>query len=162
MAWRNIYSRYKELLHVCYACGSTITTVNSKGKANWLLNLDIDMNSIGMLCHSCYEKYIRYPSRKSDINRRFFRYGSSIQRLGYKRELTGYCSKCTNNLFDRTCRTTHMHHWVYIIIFPWFGREELCASCHAKETWQNWQCMKLRVRMWDILDGFRLALQFYY
>jgi hypothetical protein len=50
---------------------------------------------------------------------------------------TGYCSKCSNNIYDGTCKKTHMHHKEYYIIFKWFCTEEICVSCHAYETWKT-------------------------
>ena len=48
------------------------------------------------------------------------------------RQITGYCSKCPNNIYDDTCKITHMHHYFYLSCMPWACREELCARCHAK------------------------------
>lgn len=141
----NQYAIYQHIPHVCYACGLTNTTVNSRGTPNWILNLDANDNLIGMLCAFCYSKYLRLDAHRQR-DRLLYRFGSHRQRVGYRRELTGRCSQCSNNIYDDSCKATHMHHRIYIIIFPWFGRNELCASCHAKETWQGWKWMRGRIR----------------
>lgn len=55
----------------------------------------------------------------------------------------GQCEKCKNRIGDpyinrkgkiETTQKIDLHHWVYITILPWFGTEELCSSCHSKET----------------------------
>jgi hypothetical protein len=139
----NQFTIDKNITRICYSCGTNKTRLNGEGRPSWILNLPTKL----ILCQDCYYKIVRNPIFKSQGGyKRYYRFGSTIQLLANKRELTGYCSKCSNNIHDKSCRVTHMHHWIYIIIFTWFGREELCASCHAKETWQGWQCMKLRVR----------------
>ena len=145
----NQYTKYKDIIHICYSCDGTKTSVNKYGRPNWVINEDCNAKLIGFLCHPCYSKYIQYPRvrpQRLEKYHRLYRYGSKKQLLGNKRQLTGQCSKCPNNTRDGSCKTTHMHHWVYIILFPWYGREELCASCHAKETWKDWQCMQLKIR----------------
>jgi len=52
------------------------------------------------ICGRCYARDFKVPSK--------YRYGS--RRFIGVRELTGYCSKCSNNIFDNSCKTTHMHH----------------------------------------------------
>jgi len=124
------YTQFKHIPHVCYSCGSTKTTVNRKGLPNWFLNWDSDFN---MLCAYCYSKLIRNPkirSQRLEQYRKLIRFGSDLQLKGTFRALTGYCSKCTNNIFDGSCKTTHMHHLIYVIILPWFGRGALSImSC---------------------------------
>lgn len=44
----------------------------------------------------------------------------------------GYCSQCTNNIFDKSCKKTEIHHLFYVPCIPWACTIELCASCHAK------------------------------
>jgi hypothetical protein len=142
----NQYTQFKHIPHVCYACGGTKTTVNGSGSPNWFLNWDSDFN---MLCNRCYEKLIYYPkirSQKLEQYRKLIRFGSMRQLKGTFRAHTGYCSKCPNNIFDGSCKTTHMHHFIYVRILSWFGREELCVSCHSIETWKEWQCMKKRIK----------------
>ena len=144
---RNIYTKFNHIPNVCYACGGIKKTVNGRGSPNWILNWDKDFN---MLCHYCYGKIIKYPNERPqrlEEYKKLIRFGNLKRQIkGTFRQLTGYCSKCPKNIFDGSCKTTHMHHLFYIMIIPWFGRAELCASCHAKETWQEWQWMKGRIK----------------
>jgi hypothetical protein len=50
-----------------------------------------------------------------------------------KNPRSGYCSWCPNNIYDKTCKRTLLHHSYYIRIFPWFGTVELCDRCHINE-----------------------------
>ena len=57
------------------------------------------------------------------------------RRLYLRRILrTGYCSWCSNNKLDGSCKRTSLHHLIYITILPWFGTVEICNKCHTKET----------------------------
>ena len=142
----NQYTQFKDIVHVCYACGHTKTTVNTRGTPNWILNYDSDCN---MLCHYCYEELIRRPRYRpiqAQREQKLMRFGKGLQLQGTFRALTGYCSKCPNNIYDGSCKTTHMHHLIYVRILPWFGRHELCPSCHTTETWKGWKCMKKKIK----------------
>jgi hypothetical protein len=59
--------------------------------------------------------------------------------LGFRQQI-GYCSKCPNNIYDGTCKSTHMHHYFYCIIMPWACRIELCAKCHGNLTYSEYKC----------------------
>lgn len=103
----------------------------------------------GYICNYCYSKLIKYPKitpeyrKKSNDKRRYkfykeyddkkVRFFNRFVNLGFKLR-SGYCSRCTNNIYDKSCKRTHIHHWIYYIIFPWFCTEELCVSCHMKES----------------------------
>jgi hypothetical protein len=142
----NQHTQFKHIHHVCYACGDTKTTANTRGLSNWYLNYDADSN---MLCAYCYQKIIHHPKYRPVAiarSKNLIRFGSMQQLQGTFRALTGYCSKCPNNIFDGSCKTTQMHHLIYIRILPWFGREELCPSCHITETRKGWQCLQKRIR----------------
>jgi len=78
-----------------------------------------------------HNEYNKNWFRKSNYNKRHIVFLGS--RIIYTfRQLTGYCSKCKNNMHDGTCKITHMHHLFYVPIMPWACRIELCASCHGK------------------------------
>ena len=130
----------KRILHkrFCYVCGNDKTSHNSKGCENWYHPLGKDKP----VCDGCYDRDFygpqyrqklrltsKYKERyKIDAAKRYRYPGKRITSNFIQR--TGYCSLCPNNLYDATCKRTYMHHWFYIIIFPWFGREELCNRCH--------------------------------
>ena len=42
----------------------------------------------------------------------------------------GYCSNCPKNIYDKTCKYTQLHHWLYVPIMPWACTEEFCSRCH--------------------------------
>jgi hypothetical protein len=130
--------KYKK---ICHICGSGKTDHNRKGSENWYHNYGKDKP----MCARCYSRLIEHPrylakhkhtqifkdrqKRYDQRKRRFLGHG---QRVLTFRQLTGYCSQCHNNIYDGTCKMTNMHHWVYIIILPWFGTEEVCIGCHNK------------------------------
>ena len=120
----------------CDNCGSYKTWTDSNGKQKWH-----PRENDKWLCHKCYNKLELNPRQ----NPKKYRYRNR-RLLGWFKQKTGYCSKCTNNIYDRTTSHTQMHHIFYFIIFPWAFREELCMSCHTKETWKKWKCMKFRKR----------------
>ena len=126
---------------ICHICGSTKTKLNKKGSENWFHTYGKDKP----MCQTCYSRLIEAPKRRArleytekhkayhrEYDRRKLRFIGHGQQVGTFRKLTGYCSTCTNNIYDGTCKITNMHHWVYIIICPWFGTEERCVSCHCK------------------------------
>lgn len=119
----------------CYSCGSIKTYLN-----HWYRNRPLEQ----WLCNKCNLHLITNPKWKpitSPITNKKWSQINNSRRLWFRDRVakltyvikSGHCSKCSNNIFDKSCKATHMHHWAYIIIFPWFGTEELCASCHAKQ-----------------------------
>lgn len=121
----------------CYSCGSIKTYVKKNGLSSWYRNRPFEQ----WLCENCNNKFVKHPKwhpisnpisnkKWNPINnaRRIWFRDRKIK-LGYSIR-KGYCSRCSNNIYDKTCKSTHMHHWIYIRIFPWFGTEELCANCH--------------------------------
>lgn len=129
----NIVNINKE--RVCYNCGSNKTTLRNKVYERWY-NIDK-----GTLCHKCYQKLKGYP-RYNNPNNKEFNNKHNPNKLWFRNKTillywnprTGYCSQCTNNIYDGSCNRTHMHHSLgYYIIFPWYGIIELCASCHRKQ-----------------------------
>lgn len=48
----------------------------------------------------------------------------------------GFCSWCTKNIFDKSCKRTHIHHYFYLPIMTWACTIEICARCHGIESWR--------------------------
>lgn len=84
----------------------------------------------------CKKQYTLHPERyrKWSWNKVVF-LGKQIF-VGFRQQ-TGYCFQCPNNIFDGTCKLTHMHHLSYIPIMIWACRIELCVSCHLKQGWKS-------------------------
>jgi len=127
---KNVYSQYKDIPHICYACGSIRTNFNSKGKPNWFLNLDLDKNVVGMLCQSCYQSVIRVPALTAKgYYKQYIRFKDEQIHVGkFVRE--GLCQHCGKTGY------THLHHEQYDIENILRHTIELCPSCHAKESWR--------------------------
>ncbi len=85
----------------------------------------------GYICKRCHDRLINGPIY--DSRRLWFK--DKRVKLKYTPK-TGYCSLCSNNIFDKSCRRTSMHHLFYITIMPWFGTVEVCNSCHRKEHYK--------------------------
>lgn len=139
----NQYSRFNHIPHICYACNGIWTSKNTRGAPNWFLNLDEGGRIIGMLCNNCYSLFITYPKLKARgwFNTKYT-YGNNkwhiIIYTGWNwKQRTGYCSLCPNNIHDGSCKRTNLHHKYYLRIFPWFGRIEVCRSCHSKLEWEK-------------------------
>lgn len=105
----------------CYRCNSTKTYRNS-----WYNTKQ------GWQCKKCYDKHVTNPKWHKITNPNKLGI-KSIQLYGYTNQRIGCCSLCKNNIFNGSCKQTHMHHKFYLRIIPWFGRIELCASCHVKK-----------------------------
>ena len=105
------------------------------------------------ICSKHYSRLISNPKRvyedRKEKQREYNKIHNPITNPIYsKRDLTykdrriqlkenprkGYCTWCSNNIHDKSCKRTGMHHIVYVPIFVWFATIELCASCHSKET----------------------------
>lgn len=112
----------------------------------------------GYICKKCYSRLItnpkktkeyikKYNDRKTKEQRKednaktkpkFITYHKKQIYINFKTR-TGYCSWCHNNIYDKSCKLTHMHHKEYYPIFVWFGTIEICVSCHSKITWQEFK-----------------------
>jgi hypothetical protein len=126
---RNRYSQYKDIPHICYACGTTKTTLNGNGKPNWFLNLTVDKKVVGMLCHKCYSSIIRVPMLTSNgFYKEYIRFKDRQIKVGRVR--TGLCMHCGKNGY------THLHHEEYDETDVMKHTIELCPSCHVKESWK--------------------------
>lgn len=106
--------------HECYACGSKHSAVDRRhGIEVWFLNWDKEENS---LCKNCFRRHIQ-PDQT--FRRRIKQNG--IVRLVDKPPRSGYCSKCSNNTFDGSCKRTALHS----------TGEEFCWTCYNKIKWKE-------------------------
>jgi hypothetical protein len=135
-----LFSKNKK---VCLIDSKHKTYIRKNGRAVWYIYKD------GSICNACYCRLIGKPKITPEIKKEY-RKKDSPKRLQFRdrriyfndKPRTGYCSWCPNNIHDKSCQRTSMHHWIYIIILPWFGTEEICNSCHMKETWRSGQLRK--------------------
>jgi hypothetical protein len=124
-----------KIMRECYACGSSNTLLNGNGAPSWYLNQPTNL----VLCQRCYTMIINYPRVVKDRNSRLMWFKGRQITLR-QRPRTGICRNCGREGY------THMHHVSYDDIDPLKFTLELCPSCHAKETWKDFYCMKLRIR----------------
>lgn len=111
---------------LCTICGSDTTYRYWKRDVYYWHRI-----SNGWACDRCYCRTIKKRSRVTSPKQ--FRFGSWRGHfIGPKRMLTGYCSRCSNNIYDGSCKQTSMHHWYYLRISPMCCREEVCQSCHVR------------------------------
>ena len=123
---QNGYSKYADIPHVCYACGSDKTYVCKNGTHTWLLNEPTDL----MLCKTCYNEYIYRPKQKArgDYHRFIHFKGKLLLLKSNPRK--GICIECGKYGY------THLHHDEYDESNVLAHTRELCPSCHAKESWR--------------------------
>lgn len=136
-------------LYVCYSCGSDSSNTNSKGVANWYLNLPTRF----VLCYRCYASLIRDANRPSGYQRHCWERQLNFKgkRLLFASRLrTGICSQC--NFVGRT----DLHHTEYDESNPLAHTVELCRSCHLKESWRLGQ-YRFTERLRDPSSGRFLA-----
>ena len=132
----------RRILHkrFCHICGSGRTSLNGKGCENWYHPLGKDKP----ICDKCYDRDFYGPKyrqrlrltekyRENALISASKRYRYRDKKItGWLGQRTGFCSRCPNNIHDRTCKKTDMHHALgYFVTFPWFGRIELCNRCHG-------------------------------
>lgn len=79
-----------------------------------------------------YNKKRRYGKKRDDYDKRIMFLGIFIYLSWNIRK--GYCSYCSNNIFDKSCIRTNIHHLFYVRIMPWACTVELCPKCHINET----------------------------
>jgi hypothetical protein len=110
-------------------CNNSEPYNGKRWKIQWMKYQD------GYICRKHYDKLFLYPRWNKILSPRRIQFKN--YRIGLKHNIrTGYCSRCPNNIHDGSCKRTSVHHWVYIIILPWFGTEEICNKCHMVETWK--------------------------
>ena len=114
---------------ICFNCRSDNTWKTKDGYQHWYHK---DGEWYCNRCNNYLFKNPRYHPITNPTRHRFWYHKRQI--FSTFKWLTGYCSWCANNVYDMTCKRTQMHHWVYVTCLPWFGRIELCSSCHGKTT----------------------------
>lgn len=82
---------------------------------------------------------LKYGRFKDSNNKSRMKYKGRYVYLDPKeveKKRTGYCSNCSNNIHDGSCKQTQLHHPnnEYDDNDPLWNTVELCASCHRKET----------------------------
>ena len=112
---RSILSIHRQ----CYACGTT--------KYDWVWNLNPPTDLA--LCGKCYYRIYEKPRDKNTL-----RIGRKEIRNYFPQQRTGTCSYCG----DKPRHITQLHHEVYLMTLPFFGRVELCPKCHIKETFKRY------------------------
>jgi hypothetical protein len=135
----------------CYACESDVTYLHpTDGHACWMLNPPTDL----VLCNKCKFRYIfNHQSRKEEKNawarknysRRYPHWKETVlsRRLTYKGKYLFAHEKVRNNQCIKCGKIgyTHLHHVIYHDDNPLKDTMELCASCHAVETWKTRRVM---------------------
>ena len=85
----------------------------------------------------------------TDVHHRRIHFGGKRFILDWNPR-TGICSQCGIRV-GRVWRTSMHHAKGYFWIFPWFGMEELCDSCHGKQRPPHAPCQicgKSKSRLW--------------
>lgn len=131
----NQFTIDRTVIRECYACGSSDTLLNGNGRPSWYLNEPTNL----VLCQLCYTLIINYPRTVKDKTSRLMWFKGK-QIVLKQKPRTGICKACNRE------GLTHMHHLSYDDIDPMKFTLELCPSCHAKETWKEFACMKLRIK----------------
>ena len=125
-------------MKICSNCGSDKTYIaqirNWKPYPQWYKHND------NWYCQKCNSKLFHNPKYNAKTNARWGPI-NSLRQLGWKpigRQIhvkenprKGYCSLCPNNIYDGSCKRTHIHHFIYDDN-PLKHIIELCASCHRK------------------------------
>jgi len=117
-------------MNQCLNCGSNETYLIKGKYAQWYRYKD------GSICHKCRLKLITNRKwnklNRAKWNPRVMRFNN---KLVYALEIprTGYCSLCPNNIYDKSCERTSMHHYdKYYDDKPLKNTIEICNSCHKK------------------------------
>lgn len=88
------------------------------------------------ICSRCRNKLILNPKWHNINNKKRIRFKEKIISIK-NNPRKGYCSRCSNNIFDGSCKRTHMHHELYDVNNVLNNTIELCPKCHDKETWKT-------------------------
>jgi hypothetical protein len=99
----------------------------------------------GFLCHKCYNRLISNPKSNPKWKPRQLQWTPKGRQIIVKEDpRTGMCQNCGRQIGDayvnfwgqiKIIKETHMHHIEYHEDDPLKDTVELCASCHARETW---------------------------
>lgn len=123
--------------NVCFINSLHETYIKKNGKLQW------HKYNGNRICHKCYNKLVHVP-KYTLVNNHKNNLIYHPRRLTFKNKRilletnprTGYCSQCSNNIFDRSCKRTHIHHIQYHEDDPLKDTVELCASCHNKKKYE--------------------------
>ena len=75
----------------------------------------------------------KHPEAYEESKRRALLYTPIGRKVSFKRRVrTGYCSRCSNNIHDGSCKRTALHHIQYHDDDPLKDTIELCGACHLK------------------------------
>jgi hypothetical protein len=113
-------------------------------------------------CRKCYNRLFTNPKYNPQTRLRWSKILGKRQILFKKKSIrlkfnprTGQCSQCKKKVGDEfvNCyskvakmKRTAMHHINYDNDNPLENAIELCASCHAKESWRLGQCWNYKQR----------------
>lgn len=136
-------------------CGKSETHIG-RWKEHWRNHKN------GWICNRCYCKHVKHLKNKEqenqyckeyyNKNKEYFKEyfakrtkeyvkNNNSKRLKYKDKQirikqnikTGYCSRCSNNIYDGSCNLTSLHHIRYNDDDPLKHTIELCNPCHRKQ-----------------------------
>lgn len=86
----------------------------------------------GWICLNCRNKLIANPKWHPITNPKRISF-KGRDRMIKINPRTGYCSNCSNNVYDKSCKRTAIHHIKYHDHDILKDIIELCISCHMKE-----------------------------
>jgi hypothetical protein len=143
-----VFSRSVESRKCLYfnVCGRT-ETYTGRWKEHWHPYQD------GYLCKTHYSKLVGYKKRTAE-QRKKYNDKYNIRKIKFidrqiivsKNPKSGFCSWCSNNIYDGSCKVTNMHHVEYDKNNVLANTIEICASCHAYETTRLRMLKKRMVR----------------
>lgn len=128
---------------VCAACDSDKTYIRPEsGRPHWFRWDGL------WLCKKCRVLYVDSPIKRQKwgkhIDPKRINFHNKIISIKYIPR-KGICSRCGKKKGDeyhgwrnkeKVVERTSLHHWFYLVIMPWACTEELCYSCHTKESWR--------------------------
>lgn len=132
---------------VCFYCGSNKTgtdciRLKNKFKVYQHWRHDENGNPMCTTCHTARFPKRHDKERDKDV---FLWFGKKIRYV--PRIINNQCSICQRKRGEGI-KLISMHHEVYIACLPWFGRIEICQSCHAsipkKKPYETMIRMKTR------------------
>jgi hypothetical protein len=119
----------------CLICGADYTYRNNRGWDYWFRFND------GWKCSKCYQR-LNHRTRNPEVVKRFNAKNNprvltfkSRRILVQKPPRKGICQWCGARR-GIECRVTNLHHIEYHDEDPLRDTIELCAKCHAKESWR--------------------------
>jgi hypothetical protein len=150
-----VFSKIKENINksdkrFCLIDKNHKTYFKKNGRAHWLRYKG------AWICKKCYHRLVGNPKRTKEYLKKYYkkatpeearaRNAKQIPRLiRFKnrrltlsqKARTGRCQRCPNNIFNGSCKRTHIHHVEYNEHDPIDKTIELCVSCHMTEEWKK-------------------------